>query len=212
MKKVGKECLRVVFYFLAFGILGFVVETLTIRLTTGTWMARGYWFTPGHYPLAGFKYIGMPLIPLYGFGGLLAVYAVRPLRKHPILVFLVGMVALTALEFVVGYLLLEVDNVRLWSYPPGLAYAWGILDVWTTVAWGALAVGLVYIVIPPLEKLFSRLVKRRWAQILLIVLLVLVLLCSLHRDVGFLAGAQGFEPRNAGTRTQCLTAWRRPNS
>ncbi len=27
-----------------------------------------------------------------------------------------------------------------------------------------------------------------------------------------LAGVQGFEPRNAGTRTQCLTTWRHPNT
>ncbi|CRH33025.1 Uncharacterized protein BN1183_AO_00770 [Pantoea ananatis] len=26
-----------------------------------------------------------------------------------------------------------------------------------------------------------------------------------------LAGVQGFEPRNAGIRNQCLTAWRHPN-
>ena len=26
-----------------------------------------------------------------------------------------------------------------------------------------------------------------------------------------MAGAGGFEPPNAGTRTRCLTAWRRPN-
>ena len=27
----------------------------------------------------------------------------------------------------------------------------------------------------------------------------------------FLAGTAGFEPANAGTKTQCLTTWRRPN-
>lgn len=26
-----------------------------------------------------------------------------------------------------------------------------------------------------------------------------------------LAGTEGFEPPNAGTKTRCLTAWRRPN-
>ena len=28
---------------------------------------------------------------------------------------------------------------------------------------------------------------------------------------GPLAGAEGFEPPNAGTKNQCLTTWRRPN-
>jgi hypothetical protein len=27
-----------------------------------------------------------------------------------------------------------------------------------------------------------------------------------------MAGAAGFEPANAGTKNQCLTTWRRPNS
>lgn len=28
----------------------------------------------------------------------------------------------------------------------------------------------------------------------------------------FLAGSAGFEPANVGTKTRCLTTWRRPNS
>ena len=28
----------------------------------------------------------------------------------------------------------------------------------------------------------------------------------------FLAGMEGFEPPNAGTRNQCLTTWRHPNA
>ena len=28
----------------------------------------------------------------------------------------------------------------------------------------------------------------------------------------FLAGAEGFEPSNGGTRTRCLTTWRRSNT
>ncbi len=28
----------------------------------------------------------------------------------------------------------------------------------------------------------------------------------------FMVGAEGFEPSNGGTKTRCLTAWRRPNN
>lgn len=30
-------------------------------------------------------------------------------------------------------------------------------------------------------------------------------------DLFYLAGMEGFEPPNAGTRNQCLTTWRHPN-
>ena len=36
-------------------------------------------------------------------------------------------------------------------------------------------------------------------------------LYSQNDRVPMLAGAEGFEPPNAGTKTRCLTAWRRPN-
>ena len=34
--------------------------------------------------------------------------------------------------------------------------------------------------------------------------------CDLGNII-FVAGSAGFEPANAGTKTQCLTAWRRSN-
>ncbi len=34
---------------------------------------------------------------------------------------------------------------------------------------------------------------------------------ALLRDTLTMAGVQGFEPRNARTKTWCLTAWRHPN-
>lgn len=33
-----------------------------------------------------------------------------------------------------------------------------------------------------------------------------------NNNLGLMAGAEGFEPPDAGTKTQCLTAWRRPNA
>ena len=30
-------------------------------------------------------------------------------------------------------------------------------------------------------------------------------------EIGWLAGAPGFEPGNGGTKNRCLTTWRRPN-
>ena len=33
-------------------------------------------------------------------------------------------------------------------------------------------------------------------------------ICSLSHNL--MAGVEGFEPPNAGTRTQCLTTWRHP--
>ena len=32
-----------------------------------------------------------------------------------------------------------------------------------------------------------------------------------NSDKSVMAGSAGFEPANAGTKTQCLTAWRRSN-
>ena len=32
----------------------------------------------------------------------------------------------------------------------------------------------------------------------------------MQKHVNNMAGAEGFEPPNAGTKTRCLTTWRRP--
>ena len=35
--------------------------------------------------------------------------------------------------------------------------------------------------------------------------------CGSHFYISYLAGDEGFEPPNTGTRNQCLTTWRIPN-
>ena len=57
-----------------------------------------------------------PWIPIYGFGALFITIVGYKFRNKPLLVFLISSLVSGLLEFVTGYLLFHVSNIRLWDY------------------------------------------------------------------------------------------------
>ncbi len=147
-------------------------------------MARGWWFTPSRYPVPWSGYGGLPLIPLYGVGGLLIYYAINHWRRWPLLVFLSGFVILTLLELGVSYWSTEFYGYPLWLYKAPLSFWGGRLDLISSLAWGLGALLFVYLIFPPLDRLFDKLRRRRWFFPVVGVLALAILFCFLQREVG----------------------------
>jgi uncharacterized membrane protein len=179
---MGRALRKPVFIFLLFGLAGFVMEILVLRVTQQTWMPRGYWFTPEHFPLGFMRDGGIPLIPLYGAGGLVMYYLIGRLKRGPAWVFMGGAMILTLLELLASYVGEWLVGYRFWVYFPPFAYFGNRLDVMSTLAWGGLSLLFVYVVMQPLERLYQRTVGRRWVSVLLAVAAGLTILCMLHQD------------------------------
>lgn len=84
-----------------------------------------------------------PFLPIYGTGAIAILLLTLPVRANPLLVFLLGMLAATALEFVTGACMERLFKVRYWDYSHKRFNVHGYICLTSSLAWGALSVMLV---------------------------------------------------------------------
>ena len=102
MNKKEQNLVLIIQIILISAIFGFVYETIFYRIDLGYFVKRGY--TIG------------PWLPIYATGGLL-IYLINKNNKDNILkVFILSALVCGTLEYIVGYLLFNISNIRLWDY------------------------------------------------------------------------------------------------
>ncbi len=147
--------------FLFYSFIGWIIDTLYIRVHNHKWTKRGF--------LHG------PVCPIYGFGAMLLLFFLAPLRQTPVL-FYIGAVLLTsALEYSVGWLLEATTKLKYWDYSDLPCNLQGRICLWISLCWGMLAAFLQYWLHPWTLSLFTKVPAdvRRVVAIVLLVLLSL---------------------------------------
>lgn len=130
-------------FFFLYCFLGWVWESCYVSARQRRWVNRGF--------LHG------PLLPIYGFGAVIILWATLPVRGSLALIFLLGMLAATALEYVTGAAMEALFKVRYWDYSGKPFNLNGHICLTCSLAWGAFSVLLVKVLHPPLEDLVLRL-------------------------------------------------------
>lgn len=93
-----------------------------------------------------------PLLPLYGSGAIVVLFAALPFRDVPVLVYIVGMLAATLLEYVVGVTMEALFKVRYWDYSNQRFNIQGHICLSSSIAWGFLSLAMVYGMHKPIER------------------------------------------------------------
>lgn len=127
------------FFFYCF--CGWVWESCYVSLCQRRWVNRGF--------LHG------PLLPIYGFGAILILFVTLPVENDLRLVWLLGMLAATALEYVVGAAMERLFQVRYWDYSKHRFNLHGYICLSSSIAWGFFSILLVRFVHPPVGRLLA---------------------------------------------------------
>ena len=130
-------------FFFLYCFLGWVWESCYVSAKQHRWVNRGF--------LHG------PLLPIYGFGAVIILWATLPVRGSLPLIFLLGMLAATALEYVTGAAMEALFKVRYWDYSQQPFNLNGHICLTCSLAWGAFSILLVRFLHPPVEDLVLRL-------------------------------------------------------
>lgn len=93
-----------------------------------------------------------PWLPLYGSGAILVLWLTLPFQKTPILVYVVGALGATVLEYVTGEAMVRLFKVRYWDYSDQRFQYKGHICLSSTIAWGFLSLLMVYVVHQPVEQ------------------------------------------------------------
>ena len=130
-------------FFFLYCFLGWVWESCYVSAKQRQWVNRGF--------LHG------PMLPIYGFGAVIILWATLPVRQSLPLIFLLGMLTATALEYVTGAAMEALFKVRYWDYSQQPFNLNGHICLTCSLAWGAFSILLVRFLHPPVEELVLRL-------------------------------------------------------
>ena len=127
------------FFFYCF--CGWVWESCYVSVCQRHWVNRGF--------LRG------PLLPIYGSGAIIILFATLPVAGNLWLVWLLGMLAATALEYVTGDMMERLFKVRYWDYSQHKFNLNGHICLSSSIAWGFFSILLVRFIHPPITRLLG---------------------------------------------------------
>lgn len=127
------------FFFYCF--CGWVWESCYVSARQRRWVNRGF--------LQG------PLLPIYGFGAIIILFVTLPVENDLRLVFLLGMLAATVLEYITGDVMERLFKVRYWDYSNQPCNLNGHICLTSSLAWGGFSVLLVRFLHPPVARLLA---------------------------------------------------------
>lgn len=126
-----------VLFFFIYSFIGWVWESCYVSVRKRRWVNRGF--------------MHGPMLPLYGSGALTVLISTIGVRDNPALIFLLGMLAATLLEYITGLAMERLFHVRYWDYSGQKLNLHGFICVSSSLCWGCFSVLLVKAAHVPIE-------------------------------------------------------------
>lgn len=108
--------------FIIYAFVGWCVEVAYAALDTGKFVNRGF--------------LNGPYCPIYGFGVVIVIGLLTPLKDNLIILFFGSTLLTTALEFVAGYILEKVFHNKWWDYSNFPFNVKGYICLKFSIIWG----------------------------------------------------------------------------
>ena len=124
-------------FFFIYCFLGWIWECCYVSVRKHKWVNRGF--------LHG------PFLPIYGSGAIVILISTIAVKDIVPLVFLLGMVSSTILEFCTGCCMEKLFGVRYWDYSNLPLNFKGHICFFISLAWGAFSILLVCVIHKPIE-------------------------------------------------------------
>ena len=135
-----------------------------------------YWVTEGMLRNRGILY--GPWLPIYGVGAL-SIYAMKPVKKQPVLLFLLCAAVSGIVEYIIGYAGLHFFGLRLWDYRGLLLNIDGIICLRSVLSFALMGLIFHYRLEPAAERLVKKLHPGTVHSVCLLLLLLFLADCVL---------------------------------
>ena len=112
-----------------------------------------YLFTEGMLRNRGLLY--GPWLPIYGIGAL-GIYALKPLKRNPILLFTLCIAVSGVVEYIIGFAGIHLFGLRLWDYRGLFLNISGIICFRSVISFGVMGLAFHYVLGPMGERLYAK--------------------------------------------------------
>ncbi len=147
--------------FLVFSIIGYISEVIYCSVGQRHLVNRGFLYGP--------------YLPIYGFGGMVVKICLVPLSEYPVLVFLMGMILTSIIEYIGSWGLEKLFDIKLWDYSRKFMNIHGRVCLLNSTLFGVMGLACVYFAEPRLNVLIAKIpdaVRHYAAEFIILMLAV----------------------------------------
>ncbi len=127
--------------FVIYAFVGYICEVIYCSIGQRKLVNRGFLYGPW--------------LPIYGFGGLIVNICLLPLKSYPILVFILGMILTSIVEYIGSWGLEKIFSIKLWDYSKHFCNINGRVCLLNSTLFGIMSISLVYLVQPYIDILLT---------------------------------------------------------
>ena len=136
---IGYSFGQMIWIVLVYSFLGWCCEVAFAAVRRGIFVNRGF--------------LNGPVCPIYGFGVLIVLLVLEPVKDNLALMFFGSMVLTSALEFFIGFIMEQFFHDKWWDYSENPFNIKGYICLEFSLVWGAACVLVVDVIHPMIFKL-----------------------------------------------------------
>lgn len=129
-------------YFVIFSVIGWCLEVAYHAVTCGKFINRGF--------------LNGPVCPIYGAGAVALIAALKPFGENMIVLFVSASIIASVLEFITGYVLEKMFNMKWWDYSNIPFNIKGYICLKFSLCWGIVGTFLMRVLLPLCEGLIEK--------------------------------------------------------
>lgn len=148
-------------FFIIYAFLGWCVEIIFHAIKSRKFVNRGF--------------LNGPVCPIYGFGMVIIIFFLEPLKENLFLLFIGAFFLTSILEFITGFVLEKIFHDKWWDYTNMPFNIKGYVCLIFSLAWGIAGVFMMKIVHPPIATSIV-LLDRLLGYVILFILMALLLI------------------------------------
>ena len=129
------------FQFIIYSFIGYLAEVIYCSYAQKKLVNRGFLFGP--------------ICPIYGFGAILTIYSLTNLKDNPVLVFILGVLITSTLEYFTSYIFEKIFNNKWWDYSYRTDNINGRICIGNSLYFGLGILVLIYVLNPNIDMLMQ---------------------------------------------------------
>ncbi len=129
------------FQFIIYSLIGYLAEVIYCSILQKKLVNRGF--------LVG------PICPIYGIGAILTIYSLNSFKDNPVIIFILGILITSALEYYTSYIFEKIFNNKWWDYSNRPDNINGRICVGNSIYFGLGILVLIYLINPYLDILLK---------------------------------------------------------
>lgn len=134
---------KIIIMFMLYSVIGWISEMIYCYIYDRSFTNRGF--------LCG------PLCPIYACGALFIVFTLSNFKYNPVIIFFLGMIGCSIIEYLTSFLMEKLFNAKWWDYSNYKYNIKGRICLLNSIIFGIGSVIIIYLIQPMVELFLHKL-------------------------------------------------------